>query len=243
MFGRIRHWLAEQQERVEAERRAKAEAARLAQERVLRDRAEKAEQEKLRAQEQRKIRTKALAILETGRIPNITVDANAPFRLLKSEHLILTIPSIRYLETRTRRRTEGRSAGTSVRVMKGVSMRVGASSGQSVEHEEVTDRGAGQFAISNKHLFFSGERSLRVPLAKIITARYEREHLVITRDRVNSLPEYFGSFPIREDGQFLVDLIHTIPSIDFGRGLPEIQEIETFEMTGLEAGPDEVLDE
>ena len=243
MLGRVRNWWAEQQERAEAERKAKAEAERQAQQRATRERAERAEQERLRAQEQRQIRTKALAILETGKIPNITVDANAPFRLLKSECLILTIPSIRYLETRTRRRTEGRSAGTSVRVMKGVSMRVGASSGQSVEYEEVTDRGAGQFAISNKHLLFSGERSLRVPLAKIITAEFEGEHLVITRDRVNALPEYFGRFPNREDGQFLVDLIHAIPAIDFGRGLPEVQEIETFEMPGLEAGPDEVLDE
>ena len=163
MFTKIRQWWAEQQERAEAERKAKAEAERQTQERLARERAERVERERIAAQEQREIRTKALAILESGKIPNINVDTDVPFRLLKSERLILTIPSIRYHETRTRRRTEGRSSGTSVRVMKGVSMRVGASSGHSVEYEEVTDRGVGQFAISNKHLFFSGRTQSASP--------------------------------------------------------------------------------
>lgn len=212
MFRRIGQWMAEQQERAVAERAAKAEADRLAQQRAERERAERATQERQRLQRQREIRAKALAILETGKVPNISVDTNAPFRLLKSERLIVTIPNIRYLETRTRRRTEGRSAGTSVRVMKGVSMRVGASSGHSVEYEEITDRRLGYFALSNKHLFFTGERSLRIPLGKVITAQLQGEQVAITRERANSLPEYFGRFPNREDGQFLVDLIHTIPA-------------------------------
>ena len=76
-------------------------------------------------------------------------------------------------------------------------------------------------------------------------AKVAQEGIILTESQLAALEKakQEEDMPDREDGQFLVDLVHTIPAIDFGRGLPEMQEIETFVMPGLEAGPDEVLDE
>ena len=94
-----------------------------------------------------------------------------PFRLLKNERWILAIENVDYAEVSTKREIHGRSAGASFRVMKGVSIRTSGSKGTPVGTDVLTHRGSGTFAISTKHVFFHGECSFRIPLAKIVSVQ------------------------------------------------------------------------
>ena len=104
-------------------------------------------------------------------MPDLGLDISVPFKLQKNEQWLLAVDNVAYAEMRTKREIQGRSAGASVRVMKGVSIRTGASRGTPVVTDELTSRGNGMFAISTKHVFFHGERSFRIPLNKIVSAQ------------------------------------------------------------------------
>ena len=176
-------------------------------------------------------------------MPDLTVDSPGPFRLLKNERLLLTIENVGYAEVRTKRETVGRSAGASFRVMKGVSLRAGASKGTPVETDVLTPRGSGTFAVSTRHVFFHGERSFRIPLAKIVSAQSTTSGAVeIVRDRASAQPEYFGSFSSLS-ADFIVQLIHLLPSVDFGRGAPDVQPVDTYVLPVGNMGADDMLDQ
>ena len=129
-------------------------------------REQEALQARLRAQrEKQEIQRKVLAILEEGKVPDMHLSVDVPFKLQKNEKWLLAVNNVAYAEMRTKREVVGRSAGASVRVMKGVSVRTGASRGTPVETDVLTPRGSGTFAISTKHVFFQGERSFRIPMA------------------------------------------------------------------------------
>ena len=180
-------------------------------------------------------------MLEEGKVPDVRLNITVPFRLLKNERLVFGLNSVEYAEMRTKREIHGRSAGSSVRVMKGVSARVGASKGTPVESDVLTNRGAGTFAISTKHVFFHGERSFRIPLAKIVSAQHIGSgNVEVVRDRASAQPEYFGIG--NQNADFVVQLIHLIPAVDFGRGEPDVQPIESYALPYGDIGADDVLD-
>ena len=214
-----------EQERQEAERRHHEEyQARLA-----------AERQKIETQH------KVLAILEEGKVPDLHLSVSVPFKLQKNEKWILAVNDVAYAEMRTKREVVGRSAGASVRVMKGVSVRTGASRGTPVETDVLTPRGSGTFALSTKHVYFHCERSFRIPLGKIVSVQGSPRGLEIVRDRASALPEYFGIGG--SDAQFVADLIHLLPEVDFGRGEPQMQDVGTYLMPFGDMGADDMLDD
>lgn len=167
-----------------------------------------------------------ISTVEDGNVPVVTwrengiilhaQDLDLPFRFLKSETLLWVIGAANY-EQRTKRETRGRSAGTSVRVMKGVSVRVGASRGTPVESDVITFRGTGMLAVTTKHVYFKGdERSVRIPHGKIVsvdTTRLDgRPTVELVRDRASGHPEFF-SVNDRETAEFVSELIAAIPAI------------------------------
>ena len=205
---------------------------------------ERREQEALQARlaaqrEKQEIQRKVLAILEEGKVPDMHLSVDVPFKLQKNEKWLLAVNNVAYAEMRTKREVVGRSAGASVRVMKGVSVRTGASKGTPVETDVLTPRGRGTFAISTKHIFFHGERSFRIPMGKIVSAQGSPEGLEIVRDRASAQPEYFGI--VGSDAQFVADLIHLLPEVDFGRREPEMQDIPTYLMPFGDMGADDML--
>ena len=167
------------------------------------------------------------------------LSVDVPFKLQKNEKWLLAVNNVAYAEMRTKREVVGRSAGTSVRVMKGVSVRTGASRGTPVETDVLTPRGSGTFAISTKHVFFQGERSFRIPMAKIVSVQGSPEGLEIVRDRASAQPEYFGI--VGSDAQFVADLIHLLPEVDFGRREPAMQDVSTYLMPFGDMGADDML--
>lgn len=203
-------------------------------------REQEALQARLRAQrEKQEIQRKVLAILEEGKVPDMHLSVDVPFKLQKNEKWLLAVNNVAYAEMRTKREVVGRSAGASVRVMKGVSVRTGASRGTPVETDVLTPRGSGSFAISTKHVFFQGERSFRIPMAKIVSVQGSPEGLEIVRDRASAQPEYFGI--VGSDAQFVADLIHLLPEVDFGRREPAMQDVSTYLMPFGDMGADDML--
>ena len=191
-------------------------------------------------QEQRNI----LTILEDGKLPDIDWEASVgrlPFKFMRSEHLIYVFPNVTYLEQRTKREIVGRSAGTSVRVAKRVSVRVGQSRGTPEERDEIVDRGVGTMAVTTKHLYFNGDRSFRINFSKVVSVESVASDTVsITRDRASAQPEFFvvGSL----DAQFAYELLQAIPSLEFGSGDLEMQSPSQYHLLTHEGG-DYIFDE
>lgn len=153
------------------------------------------------------------------------------FKLGKTESLLYVFPGVRYLERVTRRRVEGRSAGTSVRVMKGVSVRVGASRGTPVEYEEVVERGAGDLAVSTRHVFFRGDRrSFRIHMNKVVSVGCGDDFVEVVRDRASGLPEYFVGLSVT-DARFAAELIDSVTVSDWGRSGPEVVSVNDDDLS------------
>lgn len=165
---------------------------------------------------------------------------SVPFKLQRTEKMLLAVENVPYSEMRVKREIQGRSAGASVRVVKGMSVRVGSSRGTPVERDVLTPRGNGLFGLSTKHVFFNGERTFRIPISKIVSAQVVNVGLEIVRDRASAQPEFFG---LSEDGaEFVVDLIHALEDADFGRGEPEMQNVTNYVLMG-DGGDDILLEE
>ena len=203
-----------ERQRVEAERRQthlrqerERERARIRQAREARKRLVALEAANRRLQQD------IISILESGKIPAVSADGmSLPFRFMKSEYLIFVFTSVGYAEMRTKREVVGRSAGTSVRVMKGVYVRAGASRGTPVETDEIVERGTGTLAVTTKHIYFSGQRSFRIRLDKIVSVEKMLDGVAVTRDRVRAQPEYFTVG--KSDAWFLYEMIQAIPSME-----------------------------
>lgn len=67
------------------------------------------------------------------------------------------------LEERTERRYQAGSRGVSVRLMKGVTFRVGSSQGRSIPHTEYVSVGDGTLLVTNRRTLFLGPRTIEIP--------------------------------------------------------------------------------
>lgn len=230
MLRGFRQKMQERSERKEQERQEAAEQARLAWQ---------TEQEERRRQQE--VRDRVLAIIQEGKVPEMDIQRDSvPFKLQRTEKMLLAAENVPYSEMRVKREIQGRSAGASVRVAKGMSVRVGGSRGTPVERDVLTPRGSGLFGLSTKHVFFNGERTFRIPISKIVSAQVVNVGLEIVRDRASAQPEFFG---LSEDGaEFVVDLIHALEYADFGRGEPEMQNVTNYVLMG-DGGDDILLEE
>jgi hypothetical protein len=94
---------------------------------------------------------------------SLPIRSNVPMALKKGEEFLYRLESISLIESRSNGSTyQGGSRGVSVRVMKGVSYRVGASKGQFVKNPEslqVIDTGAATF--TNQRILFVGMKASR----------------------------------------------------------------------------------
>lgn len=212
-IGWIRETLADHQERQEEKRQARQQERQ--QEQAVQQRRRQAEQRALHLQRQR--RDNIIAILDENKLPQIDWSHHQPlpFKFLKSEHLIYVFPNVGYAEQRIKREIVGRSAGTSIRVARGVSVRVGQSRGTPVERDEIVHRGVGVMAVTTKHLYFAGERTFRIRFSRIVSVQAMRDAVEVTRDRVSGLSEYF----ILDDAdiQFAADLMQAVPALELPR--------------------------
>ncbi len=119
-----------------------------------------------KASEKELARFRLLAEINQGNLPNIPV---SNIVTQKNEKVYWVEPSILAEEKVVRRRYEGGSHGVSLRIMKGVSYRVGASKGHFVADTDIVAVSTGEFIITNKRTIFRGDgKSFAFKLDKIL---------------------------------------------------------------------------
>ncbi|MCY3820368.1 MAG: hypothetical protein OXH52_13555 [Gammaproteobacteria bacterium] len=130
-----------------------------------------------------------------------------PFRLQKSETLIWVFQNVEYSTIRTRREFQGRSAGASVRVAKGVYFRTGAFKGWPVETEERVHLDTGLLGVTTRHIYFAGaSQRFRIRHDRIVTIEPYSNGVGIMRDNMRAKPETFGI----GDGWFAYNLLSNV---------------------------------
>jgi hypothetical protein len=109
---------------------------------------------------------RVISDLEQGIVPEVDTAGVA----LQKGEVAIWREKAKLLEDRVvRREYQGGSRGVSIRIMKGLSYRVGATRGQSVPVTETVEVASGHLFITTKHIIFSGDaKSFRVKLEKII---------------------------------------------------------------------------
>ena len=211
-------WL---KQKTQESREAEEARMRAARQREERER-QREERERQRQNAYRQRQQSILSMLAEDKLPEVEWDSSLgrlPFKFMRSEHLIHVFPDVRYYETRIKREIVGRSAGASVRVMKGVYLRGGASKGTPVESEEAINRGDGVMAVTTKHVYFHGGRSFRIKFDKMVAVEHLSDGVGITRDRANAMPEYFRVG--ESDADFAYQLIQMVPSLELEPGVPQ----------------------
>lgn len=107
------------------------------------------------------------ALIESG-APLPTGSASGLI-LQKGEICHLSLPAILVEERVVSRNYQGGSRGVSLRLVKGVSFRVGQQRGQMVSQSGIVPISEGYFVVTNKRLVFSGDRkSVTTPLDKLV---------------------------------------------------------------------------
>lgn len=147
-----------------------------------------------------------------GKVPNrMKFDQPLPFNFQKSEQLIWVFSSVDYLEDRVKTEYKGGSHGVSVRIMKGLYYRVGAYKGEAVSRTERLHVDTGLFAVTTKHIYFSGpKKSLRVRHDNIVSFRPYSDGIAIVRDTATAKPQIF----VTGDGWFIHNLLTNVSQLE-----------------------------
>ena len=127
-------------------------------------------------------------------------DHRPPFslRFQKAEQAVWVVPNCEYMRTTKQVTYEGSSAGVSLRVAKGVTVRTGGSRGRRVENEYLETVDVGTVVLTNKHIYFQGEdkERFRVRLDKLVSVEPLADGLRFQRDGVRARPEAFVSYDV-----------------------------------------------
>ena len=165
-----------------------------------------------------KLRQLALlrSLIVDGAIPNhdamedlVKAQPRAMFSLMNSETLLWVFPDVEYMTEVSQRRYSAGSRGVSVRVAKGVNVRVGQTKGHSYTDTSMKVVDSGILGISTKHMYWAGQRGLgrsksfRIRLDRIVSTERYSNAVGIMRDGQRAKPESFSGL----DGQFASVLI------------------------------------
>lgn len=134
-----------------------------------------------------------------------TID-NLPILLGKKELVLWVFRGVRGYEEKTGRKYVGGSRGVSLRVCKGVYYRVGGSKGHSVEYQYQNDLGVGQFIITNKNLYFIGNKQVKMGISKVLSFTPYSDGIELVKDGANPKPYTFVGF----DSWFLVNAMQLL---------------------------------
>jgi hypothetical protein len=142
--------------------------------------------------------------------PTMRINGTPPVNLQKGGQIVWLFSASKYLEDKTRRQYVGRSAGVSVRVMKGVYYRTGAFRGHTVEHTERVHVDTGWVFVTNKNIYFAGpKKSLRLPYDKIVSFQPFSDGVGVMRDAATAKLQAF----ITGDGWFTYNLVSNLAKL------------------------------
>jgi len=140
----------------------------------------------------------------------VRIQGHLPFNLLKSERIIYVYNQVEYHEPRSRTTYSGSSSGVNVRIAKGVYYRIGGFRGTPQVTSQITHVDTGVFAITNKHIYFTGSsKSFRVAYPKIVSFSPYTDGLGIQRDAASAKPQIFSGI----DGWFVYNLVMNLSKL------------------------------
>lgn len=136
----------------------------------------------------------------------LKVKGVVPFNLMKSEKLVWAFPDVELCEQSTETHYEGGLNGFSIRIAKGVYYRTGSFKGHPVKTSEMAHQGSGIMGITNKHIYFSGPKSFRTKLDKIVTLDPYEDGIGVQKDSATARPQVFRNL----DGWFCYNLVRNL---------------------------------
>jgi hypothetical protein len=112
--------------------------------------------------------------------------------LKTNEKVLACVPNTTLMAPRSVRRYHAGSRGVSIRVMKGVSFRVGAMAGHSESHEVLRDIDVGTLILTSERLIFAGSvRTTNVQLADLLTVQLYSDAISVSHRRKEK-PEFYA---------------------------------------------------
>jgi hypothetical protein len=148
------------------------------------------------------VKMQILQGLDKGLIHGGVTLEGAEILLEPGEKPIWGFKNVRYDTTRTRTQYVGASHGISVRLMKGLSYRIGSFKGEPIKTEYESHEGDGILVIASRNVYFrSEEKVIKIPIKKILSVRPYSDAIEITRD--GAAPQTFTV----DDPSFAADAI------------------------------------
>lgn len=142
---------------------------------------------------------------------HMQIEIQLPYILEKSEKIIWLFQNgVNYYEEKIQRSRVGSYSGISVRVAKGVYTHFGESRGQSIETPMMVLQDTGQFAITNKNIYFHGQRkSFRIPYKKIVSFTPYSDGIEVFKDTASAKPQIF----LTGEGWFVYNLVTNLATL------------------------------
>jgi hypothetical protein len=123
----------------------------------------------------------------------------------KGESVLWSFTDVKYFKQGTHREWVGGSHGYNVRIMKGLSYRVGSSRGHSVSTTSMDYKGYGNLVITTRGFsFLSASESVRLPFTKVIGIETYRDGFKLLTDYARNPIHMFSHLPT-EDVKFIQD--------------------------------------
>ena len=143
-------------------------------------------------------------------IPPISIPI--PFNFQKSEKTLWFFSDINYAEEVTSREYVGGSRGASIRVMKGVHYRIGASRGHIESRSQMQIVDNGMLAVTTKHIYFAGKtKGFRIPYEKIVSFQPFLDAIGIIKEAARPKMQIF----MTREGWFIYNLIVNAAQIEW----------------------------
>lgn len=125
---------------------------------------------------------------------------DCPVILKRGEEPIVVLPNLILREPQSVRTSYGSYGGPTVRLMKGVSFRLGGASHTSSSHDEIKIIDKGTLTITNKRLIFTGSmKTLNYNLSKILSITEFKDAIGIQKENKQKIEYYTNCDNLRLD--------------------------------------------
>jgi len=144
-----------------------------------------------------KAESELLEKIQKGDLSGLVPVQDVPVLMKKDEYAYIVLHNISLYEEITKHQYVGGSRGVSLRVMKGVSFRVGAFKGERVPVTEQKHIDNGDFVVTNKRIIFSGlSKNTSFPLTKLISIDQYSDGISISREGKQRTEYYLADIEI-----------------------------------------------
>lgn len=131
---------------------------------------------------------------------------DVPILLGVKESLVWVFKDTQAYVEKNKRTYVGKSQGVSIRICKGVYYRTGASKGYPVDEQYQSSLGIGNLYITTKNIVFVGDKTIKIPINKIVSYTEYSDGIELIKDGATSKPYTF----INCDAWFIINAIQLL---------------------------------